>query len=380
MSARTFQGHVHRLHRGAASVQAQWLLLPDHRRGRHGLGSRHDDGAFTLADRAVRTASRQVHRHGAGSSRCAVHRAGHGDLVETQAGDTYAVYLCGRPLPNRGRCVLGRETAIQKMVWGDDGWLRTLDGSGLPELETPAPGIARRAVPCRRRSRGLRRHAAADRLPVAAHAVARRIVQPERAPRVPAAVRPRNHRQYLPAVAGGASSAGTLLQRDRSLEFEPAHYQQAAGLVCYYNSSKFHYLHVSHDEEHGRHLRVMSCVPDLPQSDVFTAPIPIPAVASNCASKWTSSACASRTALATGWNWLPELFDASILSDEATAPGSAQLHRCLRRHGLPGHVRHGASGGFRLLRVPGTGIPGANISLKAPGTRRALRSRTRSHC
>ena len=45
-------------------------------------------------------------------------RAGHADLVETQAGETYMVYLCGRPLKNRGRCTLGRETAIQKMVWG----------------------------------------------------------------------------------------------------------------------------------------------------------------------------------------------------------------------------------------------------------------------
>ena len=62
-----------------------------------------------------------------------LHRAGHGDLVDTQAGDTYVVYLCGRPLPNRGRCVLGRETAIQQMVWGDDDWLRTRDGCGMPE-------------------------------------------------------------------------------------------------------------------------------------------------------------------------------------------------------------------------------------------------------
>src|SRR5687768_10590075 len=68
-------------------------------------------------------------------------RAGHGDPVETQAGETYAVYLCGRPLPNRGRCTLGRETAIQKMAWGVDDWLRTRDGSGLPELETPAPAL-----------------------------------------------------------------------------------------------------------------------------------------------------------------------------------------------------------------------------------------------
>ena len=143
-------------------------------------------------------------------------RAGHGDLVDTQAGDTYAVYLCGRPLPNRGRCVLGRETAIQKMVWGSDDWLRTLDGSGLPELETPAPALPA-AHPMRgplRRSRGLRQQPAADRLPVAALALARGIVQPERTPRIPAAAWPRNHRQHLPPVAGGASSAGPLLQRD----------------------------------------------------------------------------------------------------------------------------------------------------------------------
>ena len=52
------------------------------------------------------------------------------------------VYLCGRPLRNRGRCTLGRETAIQKMVWGEDGWLRTLDGQGIPTIETPAHRVA----------------------------------------------------------------------------------------------------------------------------------------------------------------------------------------------------------------------------------------------
>ena len=40
-----FQRHVDRLHRGAASLQAQRLLLPAHRRGRHRLGPRGDDGA-----------------------------------------------------------------------------------------------------------------------------------------------------------------------------------------------------------------------------------------------------------------------------------------------------------------------------------------------
>ena len=48
---------------------------------------------------------------------CVLQRAGHASLVETQGGETYMVYLCGRPLPNRGRCVLGRETAIQRMAF-----------------------------------------------------------------------------------------------------------------------------------------------------------------------------------------------------------------------------------------------------------------------
>ena len=46
------------------------------------------------------------------------------------------------------------------------------------------------------------------------------------------------------------------------MEFEPDQFQQMAGLVCYYNRSKFHYLYVSHDEVIGKHIRVMSCLPD----------------------------------------------------------------------------------------------------------------------
>ena len=38
----------------------------------------------------------------------ALQRAGHGSLVQTHDGQTYMAYLCGRPLPGRGRCVLRR--------------------------------------------------------------------------------------------------------------------------------------------------------------------------------------------------------------------------------------------------------------------------------
>ena len=229
-----------------------------------------------------------------------LHRAGHGDLVETQAGDTYAVYLCGRPLPNRGRCVLGRETAIQKMVWGKDDWLRTLDGSGLPELETPAPALPAApfaAAPIREDFDG-------EQLPIDFQWL--RSPWPEELFSLSA--RPGYLRLYGRETIGSVFRQSLVARRQQAhcysaitaMEFEPAHFQQAAGLVCYYNSAKFHYLHVSHDEEHGRHVRVMSCVPDLPQSDFFTAPIPDSCrAASNCAWKWITSACASRTGLAT---------------------------------------------------------------------------------
>ena len=41
----------------------------------------------------------------------------------------------------------------------------------------------------------------------------------------------------------------------------------------------------------------------------------------NCEWKSTLSVCCSPTAPDEPWHWLPQLFDASILSDEATAPG-----------------------------------------------------------
>jgi xylan 1,4-beta-xylosidase len=74
-------------------------------------------------------------------------RAGHADLVDTPDGDTYMVFLCGRPLRNRGRCTLGRETAIQKMRWDADGWLRTFDGGGVPSDEVEAPKVTPHPFP-----------------------------------------------------------------------------------------------------------------------------------------------------------------------------------------------------------------------------------------
>jgi xylan 1,4-beta-xylosidase len=108
-----------------------------------------------------------------------------------------------------------------------------------------------------------------------------------------------------------------------SVDVNPQHFQQAAGLVCYYNSSKFHYLYISHDNSIGRHICVMSCLPDQVQSDAFITPIPITA---GVRVHMRAEVDCERLQFAyrlegEDWRWLPQIFDASILSDEATAPG-----------------------------------------------------------
>jgi xylan 1,4-beta-xylosidase len=109
------------------------------------------------------------------------------------------------------------------------------------------------------------------------------------------------------------------------VEFEPEHFQQMAGLVCYYNSAKFHYFYISCDELVGTHLRVMSCVPDSVQTDAFTPPI---AIAAGRPTHLRVEVDYERLHFAyrvdgadDDWRWLPQPFDASLLSDEATAPG-----------------------------------------------------------
>ncbi len=50
-----------------------------------------------------------------------IQRCGHGDLVETPDGRWYMVYLCGRKIGD-GYSILGRETALDPVVWTCDGW------------------------------------------------------------------------------------------------------------------------------------------------------------------------------------------------------------------------------------------------------------------
>ena len=58
-------------------------------------------------------------------------KSGHGSYIENELGEVYLVHLTSRPFVPELRCTLGRETAMQKMKWTEDGWLRMVDGSNL---------------------------------------------------------------------------------------------------------------------------------------------------------------------------------------------------------------------------------------------------------
>jgi xylan 1,4-beta-xylosidase len=253
----------------------------------------------------------------------ALQRAGHADLVETPYGETYLAHLCGRPIPNRGRCTLGRETAIQRMNWGDDGWLRTMDGARAPYLEVAAPALAEHVFPAQPE----REDFDSPQLPLDFQWLR----SPWREELFTLTARPGYLRLFGRETLGSVFRQALVARRQQShcftaqtmMEFDPERFQQTAGLVCYYNGSKFHYLFVSQDEELGRYIRVMSALPDQAQLDAFSAPVAIPAgpielrVDVDFERLYFSYRCAGDA-----WVQLPGPLDASILSDEAAAPGT----------------------------------------------------------
>ena len=155
-----------------------------------------------------------------------------------------------------------------------------------------------------------------------------------------------------------------------------------AGLVCYYNSTKFHYLYISHDETLGKHLRVMSCAARLAAGRRLHARrSPIPA----------GAPCDLRVEVdyerlhfayrveggATGAGCRRQ-FDASILSDEATAPGLPNFTGAFVGMACQDMSGIGAPGGLRLVRVPSERpYPGGSLLLNAGANRERVRPGTR---
>ncbi len=189
-------------------------------------------------------------------------RAGHGQMVETPTGEVYHTHLCSRPLAGRFS-PLGRETAIQKCVWADDGWLYLEQGGTVPALDVPAPDAAVEPRP----ASAIRRRFDTGALPPEFQWL--RSPQPERLFTLEAGALCLHGRESIGSWFEQALVARRQEHLDYRVEtelagFEPQTYQQAAGLTTYYNRNKFHFAAVTWEEGVGRCLTIMSCTGDWP--------------------------------------------------------------------------------------------------------------------
>ncbi|MCY4016468.1 MAG: glycoside hydrolase family 43 protein [Gammaproteobacteria bacterium] len=199
-------------------------------------------------------------------------RAGHGDLVQLENGGIYIVFLCSRRSATLPHSPLGRETAIQPVHLTADGWLRlpwskSRDSRDrLPRMEIAAPrlsGAGERPGAAKAASEIEHDDFDGDTLDPVYQWL--RTPWPERF--LSLSERPGHLRLYGMESPGSLYTQALIARRqthlrftaETAVDFQPANFQQIAGLIVYYNASKFHYLCISHDEALGRHLGIMSC-------------------------------------------------------------------------------------------------------------------------
>lgn len=278
--------------------------------------SRHLTGPYTVDPAGPTLTSR-------GDPSLPLQKAGHGSLVVTGDGDWYLAHLAARPYGRLGRCVLGRETAIQPVYWSADGWPR-VEG-GAPAVDVPAPALDPHPFPETPEfeppefdgSDGhvlgpswstLRRPAGDDW--VARHGDGLRI-RGGQSPRG-------TQRPSLVARRATARQCGL----ETVMAFEPRTFQQLAGVTAYYNMRNWHFAHVTVDDTGGTVLDVLSCDAgrlvehpgarlDIPSG----APIGL-------AVELDGAHVRFRCDLGDGWRVLAAGLDATILSDEYAQVGN----------------------------------------------------------
>lgn len=209
-----------------------------------------------------------------GHEELTLRKAGHGSLVETQNGEWYLAHLCGRPVPPSGRCILGRETALQAVQWDGDGWLRLSAGGNTPRDQVPAPDLAPHSFP---ETPG-RDEFDGDQLAID--------YQTLRIPLDDGACSLRARPSHL-RLRGGESLASQYYQSlvarrlqhhhcvvRTSADFAPEHFQHLAGLTAYYDTDAFYFLGVTHHQNHGRCLTLFG-MDKGEYREFLDAPLPI---------------------------------------------------------------------------------------------------------
>ncbi|MEN2416350.1 glycoside hydrolase family 43 protein [Flavobacterium mesophilum] len=184
-------------------------------------------------------------------------KAGHASFVETQNGDWFVTFLISRPLTVQGRCILGRETAIEEIIWNED-WPYLKSKSNLPRLEIPFSGLKEVVFG----ESPERENFDSTKLPIDFQTL--RIPQSEEWISL-------TERSGFLRLKGKESLTSTHTQAlvarrlqhfnaqiTTSVWFEPTKFQQLAGLVLYYNTGHYHYLHITKNGN-DKVLSIVSC-------------------------------------------------------------------------------------------------------------------------
>lgn len=193
-------------------------------------------------------------------------KSGHGSIVHTHTDEWFFVHLMGRPLPKegqplldpRGYCPLGRETSIQRMEWRD-GWPYIVGGN-TPSLEIEGPNIPEHKwepdYPEKDDfdSDKLNPHFQTLRIPLGEDIVSLKD-------------NPGHLRIYGRESLTSKFTQAFVARRwqhfnftaETKVAFNPESFQQAAGLVNYYNTENWTAFQISWHEEKGRILDLTTC-------------------------------------------------------------------------------------------------------------------------
>ncbi|SCN69505.1 probable beta-xylosidase [Fusarium fujikuroi] len=205
----------------------------------------------------------------------ALQRAGHADIVDTPDGKTYIVHLTGRPVTQKRRSVLGRETAIQEAYWGDDDWLYIKNGP-VPNLHVDLPAARDDTEYWKEK-----RYTFTDKLHIDFQWL--RTPEPERIFNIK-----NNQLSLIGRESVGSWFEQALVARRQThfsydaetvITYSPDDERQFAGLTAYYCRFNFFYLTVTATAAGQRELQIISSEESFPIGRLerpFAEPIEIP--------------------------------------------------------------------------------------------------------
>jgi xylan 1,4-beta-xylosidase len=243
-----------------------------------------------------------------------IQKTGHADIVQTPEGDWFIVYLMSRPLSKQGRCILGRETGIEKLNWETGQWPRIETEDRLARTEIPSLSPT-----SEKEQEFFQTNFSGDKLDYGWQAL-----------RIPIDDNWANLTGQSIILKGRESLSSTFKQSliarrlkhfkaeiSTEVSFKADSFQQMAGLVCYYNTYHYHYLYLSVDDNDNRVLNIISCDKHL-MIEPLDNPVSIPDEGSiRLKVEYMGEKLQFYYALEDGhWQPVGNSLDSSILSDD----------------------------------------------------------------